>query len=114
MFAFMHNRDYQENGGVFVSYARSLVSTAPKGHKIQPGTGMNPDRGGMAPPPVPQASAGAGRPDGRINRKVAVTKGTYKGYIGRVKDVSNGQARIELHTNNKTITIPVANVKELK
>lgn len=112
LFAFLHNRDYPENGGVFVVHARSLTSTAPKGHKVKPGQGLNPDRFGVAPMPQVQSSGGSGRPDGRIHRKVSVTKGAYKGYAGVIKDVTAGMARVELHTNSKVITINLESLKE--
>lgn len=88
MFAFLYNRKIVENGGVFVTYARSLVSTAPKGasSKAKLGQGLNPDR--FAAAPVVNAGAN-GRPDGRIHRRVSVTRGAYKGYAGVVKDVTD-------------------------
>lgn len=94
-----------------MSYARNLTSTAPRGHKAKPGTTLNPELFGVAQ--VPQQASNNGRPDGRIHRKVSVTKGAWKGYAGVVKDVTAGSARVELHTNSKVITIPVQNLKEM-
>jgi transcription elongation factor SPT5 len=111
MFAFLYNRKIVENGGVFVAYARSLTSTAPKGNKAKPGSGLNPDRFGVTPTPQAQTSVSF-RPDGRIHRKVSVTRGAYKGYAGVIKDVTGGQARVELHTNSKVITIGLEYLKE--
>lgn len=110
MFAFLFDRKVTENGGVFVAYARNLSSTAPKGMKAKPGTTLNPELFGVAQ--APQQPMG-GRPDGRIHRKVSVTRGAWKSYVGVIKDVTAGQARVELHTNSKVITISVDHLKEI-
>lgn len=112
MFAFLFDRKITDNGGVFVAYARNLSSTAPKGMKAKPGTTLNPERFGVAPTPQQQQSTSS-RPDGRIHRKVSVTRGAWKGYVGVVKDVTGGQARVELHTNSKVITISVDYLREM-
>jgi transcription elongation factor SPT5 len=36
---------------------------------------------------------------------VWVIKGAHKGYVGSIKDTNGPLARVELHTNNKVITI---------
>lgn len=114
IFAFLFNRDIAENGGVFVTYARSLSSTAPKGAAARPKSHqLNPDLFGKAPMPPPQAGASLRR-DGRIHRKVSVTKGAFKGYAGVIKDVTGVMARVELHTNSKVITINIESLKEQK
>ena len=113
MFAFLHNREIPENSGVFVVYARNLVSTAPKGNTGKPklGTTLNPDR---FAPPTGQVDGIAGRPrrDGRIERRVQVTRGAHKGYSGFIKDITGVTARVELHTNSKVITIGLDFLKE--
>ncbi|EPQ50819.1 transcription elongation factor Spt5 [Gloeophyllum trabeum ATCC 11539] len=107
-FAFLHNRDYNENGGVFVTRARSLASLAPKGNLLKPGTDlskMNPAMTGGAPGGMAGSAMGRGPRDRLIGLTVAVIKGTYKGHIGTIKDTNGPAARVELHTNNKIITI---------
>ncbi|KAM0786565.1 hypothetical protein ACM66B_002021 [Microbotryomycetes sp. NB124-2] len=111
-FAFLHNREVAENGGVFVAYARNLVSTAPKG-KARPNTMMNPDRVGAAPA-APVMPAGPGRRDGRIDRRVAIIQGVNKGLTGIIKDVVGDQARVELHSRTKVLTISLSKLKEQK
>lgn len=110
---FLHNREYTENGGVFVTSARNLMSTAPRGTALanakKMGQGLNPDRFGAAP--IVNVGINA-RPDGRINRRVGITKGMYKGNTGFIKDVTGTAARVELHTNSKVITIDVDCLKE--
>ncbi|TFK52900.1 transcription elongation factor Spt5 [Heliocybe sulcata] len=107
-FAFLHNRDYHENGGVFVTRARSLASLAPKGNLLKPGTDlskMNPAMSGGAAGGMVGSAMGRGPRDRVIGMTVSVIRGTYKGYVGTVKDTNGPVARVELHTNNKIITI---------
>jgi transcription elongation factor SPT5 len=43
-----------------------------------------------------------------IGRTVSIAFGPYKGYVGIVKDVTEQlQARVELHTNSRLITVPL-------
>ncbi|GAA6016192.1 hypothetical protein JCM10207_000427 [Rhodosporidiobolus poonsookiae] len=117
MYAFLHSRDLAENSGVFVCYARKLESTAPRANKpsMGMGMGMNPERAGMMGVPQPQVQTGVSfRPDQRINRRVAVTQGTYKGHAGIIKDVTGNQARVELHSVRKVITVDISKLKEQK
>ncbi|KAF8837001.1 transcription elongation factor Spt5 [Paxillus ammoniavirescens] len=108
-FAFLHNRDISENGGVFVTRARSLASLAPKGNLVKPGTDlgkMNPHAAGGAPMGGMVGSAmGRGPRDRDIGALVAIVKGPQKGYLGIIKDTNGNFARVELHTGNKVITI---------
>jgi transcription elongation factor SPT5 len=48
---------------------------------------------------------GRGPRDRLIGVHVVVVKGTFKGYIGVVKDTNGAQARVELNTGNKVITL---------
>ncbi|KAF8452579.1 hypothetical protein L210DRAFT_3437059 [Boletus edulis BED1] len=108
-FAFLHNRDVPENGGVFVTRARSLASLAPKGNLVKPGTDlgkMNPHVAGGATTGGMVGSAMARGPRDRdIGALVTVVKGPQKGYVGIIKDTNGNLARVELHTGNKVITI---------
>jgi transcription elongation factor SPT5 len=107
-FAFVHNRELMENGGVFVTRARSLVSLAPKGNIIRPGTDlskMNPALSGGVTGGMVGSGMGRGPRDRLIGVLVTVIKGPQKGYIGLIKDTNGPTARVELNTNNKVITI---------
>ncbi|KAH7910380.1 hypothetical protein BJ138DRAFT_1114128 [Hygrophoropsis aurantiaca] len=109
-FAFLHNRDVAENGGVFVTRARSLTSLAPKGNLLKTGTDlgkMNPAVAGGAPTGgmVGSGAMGRGPRDRDIGVIVWVVKGQYKGYTGAVKDTNGPMARVELNTGNKVIAI---------
>ncbi|KAH9077820.1 transcription elongation factor Spt5 [Lactarius deliciosus] len=107
-FAFLHNREIIENGGVFVTRARSLVSLAPKGNIIRPGTDlskMNPALSGGVTGGMVGSGMGRGPRDRLIGVLVTVVKGPQKGYIGIIKDTNGPIARVELNTNNKVITI---------
>lgn len=108
MFAFLHNRDIVENGGVFVAYAKSLGSVAPRtlGNKFSADlTRMNPDMNAMPnamPTPTPMISRGR---EVALGVNVVVIKGNHKGYKGIIKDLNGPLARVELHTRMRTITI---------
>ncbi|KAI0658338.1 transcription elongation factor Spt5 [Cubamyces menziesii] len=108
-FAFLHNRDYAENGGVSVTRARSLASLAPKGNIMKLGntdlSKMNPALSGGAGGMVGSGNIGRGPRDRLIGVSVMVIKGPSKGYVGTIKDTNGPHARVELLTGNKVIMI---------
>ena len=111
-FLFLLNREQPENSGIFVVRAANVATVAAKGGRVtqQAGTGpdlnkMNPalqrngaSNGSMAPP------KSFGR-DRILGQTVKVRKGPYKGLLGIVKDTTDTEARIELHSKNKTISL---------
>ncbi|KAG0256354.1 transcription elongation factor spt5, partial [Mortierella polycephala] len=120
IFAFLYNREYMENSGVFVISTRLLVSMASKS-RSQPGMRldtMNPammnmnrggfggggrgGRGGM------MMGRGRGGRDPLVDKSVIIVRGPHKGYRGIVKDASDATARVELHTNCRIITVEKA------
>lgn len=108
MFAFLHNRDIVENGGVFVAYAKSLGSVAPRtvnskfsGDLTKMNPDMNAPSAGMTGT-TPMVSRGR---EVALGLNVIVIKGNHKGYKGIIKDLNGPLARIELHTRMRTITI---------
>lgn len=114
-FAFLHNRDIAENGGVFVTRARSLISLAPKGNlapKLGDLSKMNPAMsGGAAGGMVGSGNIGRGPRDRLIGVTVVIIKGPRKGYVGHIKDTNGNIARVELLTGNKVITIDKEKLK---
>jgi len=122
-FAFISSKLVMENGGIFVAKAKNLV-LAGGGKAATNSLGII--SGGFAPM-SPRSSpardggggaggAGRGRGMGRgtgrgfrdnsvIGQTVRIAKGPFKGYIGIVKDATESLARIELHTNCKTISV---------
>ncbi|KAJ7497170.1 transcription elongation factor SPT5 [Mycena latifolia] len=116
-FAFLHNRDITENGGVFVTRARSLVSLAPKGN-LAKGPGASIDLSKMNPALVPptggmvgSGNMGRGPRDRLIGVTVTIVKGPYKGYVGAIKDTNGPSARVELHTGNKVVAVDKEKLK---
>ncbi|TCD60658.1 transcription elongation factor spt5 [Steccherinum ochraceum] len=111
-FAFLHNRDIAENGGVFVTRARSLVSQAPKGNILKLGSTdlskMNPSAagGGMA-----GSGTGRGPRDRHIGMSVVIVKGPRKGYVGIIKDTNGTIARVELLTGQKVVSVDKKNLR---
>ncbi|KAG6868041.1 hypothetical protein C0993_008019 [Termitomyces sp. T159_Od127] len=115
IFAFLHNREIVENGGVFVTRARSLASIAPKGNLLRPGTDlskMNPTIGAPLGGMVGSGAMGRGPRDRDIGLTVCVVKGPHKGYVGTVKDVNGTIARVELRTGNKVISLEKDKLRE--
>lgn len=55
-------------------------------------------------PNAPQSSGPVGH---FIGKSITITSGPRKGYVGFVKQVSDGIARVELHTNGKIVNVPV-------
>ena len=111
--AYLFNRDELENDGVFVVNCRALVSVAPKGHRPRPGM-QSTYLGGTGPPPAPDENVVMlTRRDGRLERKVMVTRGAWKGNPGVIKDVTGNQARVELHTNSKVVSVSLDHLREM-
>ena len=47
-----------------------------------------------------------------MGQKTKIKKGPWRGYIGTIKDVIGGQVRIILHTNSKTVDVPLSYIQE--
>ncbi|KAG8533109.1 transcription elongation factor spt5 [Bacidia gigantensis] len=113
-FLFLHNREQTENSGISVVRASNVQTVAAKGGRVAQGgstapnlNGMNPARmrngaNGTGPMPPPKSF---GR-DRAIGQTVTVRRGAYKGLLGIIKDTTDTEARVELHTKSKTISIP--------
>ncbi|KAL4804281.1 Spt5 C-terminal nonapeptide repeat binding Spt4-domain-containing protein [Aspergillus unguis] len=108
-FLFLHNKAQAENSGIIVVRTVNIVTVSAKGgrstgpdlSKMNPALMRNGAPGGiMGPPP----SRNFGR-DRLIGKTVLVKKGVLKGLMGIVKDTTDDQARVELHSKNKLVTI---------
>ncbi|KZS88010.1 transcription elongation factor Spt5 [Sistotremastrum niveocremeum HHB9708] len=107
-YAFLHNREIAENGGVFVTRTRALASVAPKtiGKAAGPDLSkLNPAVGGAAMGGTVGSSLFRGPRDRLVGIQVMIVQGNYKGYVGLIKDTNGPHARVELNTNNKVVTI---------
>ena len=113
-FLFLHNREQTENSGISVVRASNVATVAAKGGRVAQSGNAGPDlnkmnpallrngingNGAMAPPKT------FGR-DRALDQTVTIRKGPYKGLLGIVKDTTDLEARVELHTKGKTITVP--------
>ncbi|KNZ47989.1 hypothetical protein VP01_599g7 [Puccinia sorghi] len=85
---------------------------APKGSKKDSAlldlTKMNPEMANRPPVGGPVVAAGLGqrfKRDEDIGKLCYIIKGPNKGLQGIIKDINGLLARVELHTNNKTLTI---------
>jgi len=113
-FLFLHNREQTENSGISVVRATNVATVAAKGGRVAQGASSGPDLNKMNPallrngangntPPMPPPKT-FGR-DRALGQTVTVRKGPYKGLLGIVKDTTDTEARVELHTKGKTITV---------
>lgn len=111
-FLFLYNREQAENSGTSVVRANNVECVAAKGGRVAQAssgpdlTKMNPalQRNGVngangMPPPK-----SAGR-DRALGQTVTIRKGPHKGLLGIVKDTTDTEARVELHTKAKTVTV---------
>lgn len=113
-YLFIHDREQTENLGVSVLRASNVATVAAKGGRVaqassgpdltkmnpalQRNTGMNSNN----PMPPPRSF---GR-DRALGQTVTIRRGPHKGLLGIVKDTTDTQARVELHTKAKIITVP--------
>lgn len=113
---FIHNRDYSENGGLFIARANNVEPLAPTSVRQRTDTTrLNPalkalDADGGA-------NAAAPRRGGRdifAGKHVAIVRGPYKTYRGIIKETTGGVARVELHTMSKILTVPLDHMVEKK
>lgn len=124
-YAFLYSRMVLENGGIFVCKTSDLRLSGGKRMQNQFNGGASPapfmsprimaspkhpSGGGPGAPPQ-RGSFGQGR-GGRdrsdlelIGKTIRINQGTYKGYIGIVKDAIGTTARVELHSSCQTITV---------
>lgn len=113
-FLFLHNREQTDNSGISVVRATNVATVAAKGGRLAQGTTNGADisrmntlqknatngNAAMAPPPKNYAR------DYACGQTITVRKGPYKGLLGIVRNTTATEARIELHTKGKVITVP--------
>ena len=115
-FLFLHNREQTEDSGLFVARAANVATVAAKGGRVASQQHAGPDlarmnpalqanggdksRGSSMPPPTRTF----GR-DPALGKTVTIRKGPYKGLLGIVKDTTDSEARVELHTKGKIVQV---------
>lgn len=113
-FLFLHNREQTENSGISVVRASNVATVAAKGGRVAQGGSTGPDLNKMNPALMRNGPNGNGAMappktfgrDRALDQTVTIRKGPYKGLLGIVKDTTDLEARVELHTKGKTITVP--------
>ena len=109
-FLFLHNKAQAENAGIIVVRTTNVLTVSAKG-----GRSSGPDLTKMNPALMKNGMGGPGGPmpppksfgrDRMLGKTVLVRKGPFKGLVGIVKDSSDLQARVELHSKSKLVTIP--------
>lgn len=103
-----------ENNGVFVVRSKNIgpidermtaKSSGPDYTKQDPSLNL-----GLQPYQAPNQATTNLRH--LINTSVVVVKGTKKGLQGIIKDTQGENARVELKTDNKVITVPITSLKK--
>jgi transcription elongation factor SPT5 len=113
-FLFLYNREQTDNSGLSVVRASNVATVAAKGGRVAQGPSSGPDLNKMNPavmrnglngngPMPPPKSFGRDR---ALGQTVTIRRGAYKGLLGIVKDTTDAEARVELHTKGKTVTVP--------
>ena len=131
-YAFLHSRMVLENGGIFVCKTSDLKLSGGKRAINQfnsiggasptpfmspritspkhPSSGNN--AGGLPGSSITNRGSFGGGKGGRnrsdfqlIGKTIRINQGTYKGYIGIVKDSIESTCRVELHSSCQTITV---------
>lgn len=111
-YLFCRSTTSNEHAGIFVTRPTSVATISAKGGRIaqtntpdlnamNPAMKRNPGAGSMAPPPKANLAR-----DRSIGQTVTIRKGPYKGLLGIVKETTDDNARVELHTKNKTVNVP--------
>ena len=132
--AFLHSKAAIENGGMFVCKTRLLQVVGSTANRSLTTGFANPgmNTGFMSPhlasPHHPSAGSRVADPGGNmmapsafggrdrqsaalIGKTIRIIKGSYKGHIGIVKDAIQSNARVELHSDCRTITVSMRNIK---
>lgn len=99
-----YNRSITDNAGYFVAPGKHVAHVNSALIKQQQ---QQAAQYGMAPPPAQQPYQRGGRPgmDPLKGKTITVTQGTYKGYVGRVVDVTPINVRVELSAITRTIQL---------
>ena len=112
-FLFIHNREQTDNSGLSVVRATNVATVAAKGGRVAQGASSGPDLNKMNPALMRNGANGSGQMappksfgrDRALGQTVTIRRGAYKGLLGIVKDTTDLEARVELHTKGKTITV---------
>jgi transcription elongation factor len=123
-FVFLYSRDVQKNAGIMVTASRNLklagyasnkdLSTISMGVLGADMSGKGPV-GGMHSEQLARTNMNKitdrDRKDMHIGESVRITKGDYKGKIGIVLHGTESHRTIELHSQNRKVTVPAPHVQ---
>lgn len=129
-YIFLQSRLVTENGGIFVTKPKNLQLFGSSAGRTttysSSGITLDISSPRITSPHHPSAPGGPSggylmnqnKSGGRdsnslklIGRTIKIVKGSYKGHIGIVKDAVGANARVELHSDCKTITVSMQNIK---
>ena len=111
-YLYLRNSAQSENAGVFVARTTGVATVSAKGGRVTTASTL-PDLNSMNPAmkrnPGGTGEMAAPKTFGRdrsIGQTVTIRKGPFKGLLGIVKETTDTNARVELHTKNKTVNVP--------
>lgn len=120
-FIFAQNRERADNAGVFVARQANVITVAAKGGRSTGNgidlTKMNPAVKQNGAPGMPGAGMLPPQQKGRdrlIGKTVKIRTGPNKGKIGIVKDSGDTTAKVELHAQNKIVSIPKEQLTQIE
>lgn len=109
-YLFIHNREIQENLGVFVNLSSNVTAVVTKSGREEKRldlSSMNPAAATAAAMIMPRSNQG-GNTRILVNKRVAIGAGShYKGLRGLVRDVTSTTATVELDARNTVVTVDV-------
>ncbi|OLY81036.1 Transcription elongation factor spt5 [Smittium mucronatum] len=98
--AFIRSDSLSENGGMFASRVRNLASATPSRDSLNPFGNQKVTAKKFRPP----SNFFRGR-DQAKGKVVIVIRGSFKGYMGVVKESTGSMARVEIHSSAKVINV---------
>lgn len=108
-YLFLHNRQLHENAGVFVVRNNNVITVAAVQGRGSAAVDSNIGVKMSAANPLPPPPKTFGR-DRLIGKTCTIRKGMFKGLLGIIKDTTETEARVELHTKNKVLNVAKTNL----
>ena len=109
---FVHDKRVLENTGIFVARSSGVTITSAKGGRVLNSgpdlTKINPAllQAGVGNGNIMGPPKGLAMRDRIVGKTVLIKRGQYKGLIGIVKDTTDSEGRVELHTRKNLVTVP--------
>jgi transcription elongation factor SPT5 len=107
---FLRSIEIPENRGNYVTTSESVVVHGVKNNNDRMSSGYNNNSRGAR---SSGGNRGRGGPMVRMNSRVSIIKGPFKGYKGIVKHATDSLARVELMANSKIVNVEMDKLRIL-